>query len=372
MIARRDDRTVAGEQVGFADTLNPGCMTVNPAVPRMQLKSPIFILGCHKSGTSLIRSLLDGHPEIDFVYPNELHFFRVAGYETRYPLGRRFPPTSDLADVAKNALALIEPAAKGNKAFARFGPHPPLDTFRSDAFKSAMLKEPVPADSRDQLLRYLDAAAVALGYDLEQRRQPVRIVEKSVSNIEFAATLKGFFPDCHFIHVLRNPYANVVAIRRAKRPDFIGALRPFIEAMKLSFVHAMENSQALPDFHVLRYEDLVQDPERMAKDICSRLGIAYAPSMLAPTVLGRPWRGNSSSRTDFGSAISDQPLLGWTSYITDIEVALVNRYLSVVMTEMGYDSRRPRRHWMFPAKNEGAGAYLANRRYLTAGRERNR
>ena len=194
-----------------------------------------------------------------------------------------------------------------------------------------------------------------------------------MSNIEFAAALKQLFPDCHFIHVLRNPYANIVAIRRAKRgPDSIGALSPFIRAIRLSFGHAIKNLQAIPNFHVLRYEDLLQDPEPTAKDICSRLGIGYAPSMLVSTVLGRPWGGNSSSRTDFGSAISQQPLLEWTHRIASIEVELVNRHLADVMTKMGYGSRRTQRHWIFPATNEGARAYLANRYCLTAGHERNR
>jgi protein-tyrosine sulfotransferase len=337
----------------------------------MQLQSPIFILGCHKSGTSLVRSLLDGHPEIDFVYPNELHYFRVAGYETRYPLGIRFPAPRDFADLARNALALIEPAAKGTTAFAPFAPHSTLDTFRSDLFLSTMLREPLPTDSRSRLLRYLDAGAVALGYDLGQCRQPVRLVEKSVSNIEFAPVLKQFFPDCHLIHVIRNPYANVVAIRRSKRgPDSIGALRPFVQALRLSFDHAIKNLQSIPDFHVLRYEDLVQDPERMARDICSRLGVGFAPSMLVPTVLGRPWGGNSSSRADFGSAVSQQPLREWESKISDIEVALVNRHLSDVMATLGYGARRSGQRWLLPATNEGARAYLANRLCLAVGHAR--
>ena len=37
--------------------------------------SPIFICGHPKSGTSLLRSILDSHPEI-IVYPEETGFFR--------------------------------------------------------------------------------------------------------------------------------------------------------------------------------------------------------------------------------------------------------------------------------------------------------
>ena len=36
--------------------------------------SPIFILGCTKSGTTLLRNLFDGHPDL-FIIPFETHFF---------------------------------------------------------------------------------------------------------------------------------------------------------------------------------------------------------------------------------------------------------------------------------------------------------
>lgn len=335
----------------------------------MQLQSPIFILGCHKSGTSLVRSLLDGHPEIDFVYPNELHYFRVAGCESRYPLGSRFPRPRDLTEFAKQALKTLEPAARGSTAFAPFGPHSTLDAFSPELFMRAMLREPQPTDSQARFIRYLDATALALGYDLGRLGRPARIVEKSVSNIEFAPALKRFFPDSHFIHVLRNPYANMIAIRTAKRgPDSIGALRPFVQAIRLSFAQAMDHSRTLSGFQVVRYEELLQDPERTLRDICAKLGIGYSASMLVPTVLGKPWGGNSSSRTDFGSTISRQPLSHWENAITDIEVGLVNRHLPDVMARMGYRSHRPRRHWIFPAANERARAYLANRLCMIARR----
>lgn len=340
---------------------------------RMQLRSPVFILGCHKSGTSLVRSLLDGHPEIDFTYPNELHYFRVAGCEMRYPLGRRFPAPADFSALAANALAMIGPAAKGDRAFAPFGPHPRLEEFQPDTFLRTMGADPPPMNVRDRLMRYLEASAAALGFDLGLRKHPLRIVEKSVSNLEFAATLKQLFPDCQFVHVLRNPYANLVAIRSAKRsPGSIGALRAFVRAIRLSFDEALRNRQAIAGFHVLRYEDLVRDPEATARDICRRLGLGYSASMLVPTVLGRSWGGNSSSREDFGSAVSQRPLHEWRNTVAGIEIELVNRHLSDVMTVVGYDALRPRRHWLIPDAQESLSAFLSNRAYLRFGRERAR
>jgi hypothetical protein len=36
----------------------------SPRAAKCHLRALVFILGCHKSGTSLVRALLDGHDEV--------------------------------------------------------------------------------------------------------------------------------------------------------------------------------------------------------------------------------------------------------------------------------------------------------------------
>lgn len=48
-----------------------------------RVESPIFILGCHKSRTSLLRALFDGHDDL-FVVPFETHFFQRTGHVIDY------------------------------------------------------------------------------------------------------------------------------------------------------------------------------------------------------------------------------------------------------------------------------------------------
>ena len=51
---------------------------------------PVFILGSHKSGTSLLRSLLDSHPEL-YVIPFETHFMASLGRWVQYSYRRQTP-----------------------------------------------------------------------------------------------------------------------------------------------------------------------------------------------------------------------------------------------------------------------------------------
>ncbi|MEE9162080.1 MAG: hypothetical protein V3U35_03825 [Candidatus Neomarinimicrobiota bacterium] len=55
------------------------------------MNRPIFLLGAHKSGTSLLRSLFDGHPDL-FAVPVEAHFFQLTGSWINYSL-RKSPPS---------------------------------------------------------------------------------------------------------------------------------------------------------------------------------------------------------------------------------------------------------------------------------------
>ena len=51
---------------------------------------PVFILGSHKSGTSLLRSLLDSHPKL-YIIPFETHFIASLGRWVQYSYRRQKP-----------------------------------------------------------------------------------------------------------------------------------------------------------------------------------------------------------------------------------------------------------------------------------------
>ena len=51
------------------------------------LERPVFVVGYPKSGTTLVVSLLDGHPQL-VVFPEETEFMRAIGS----PYARFLPP----------------------------------------------------------------------------------------------------------------------------------------------------------------------------------------------------------------------------------------------------------------------------------------
>ncbi|MFQ5335223.1 MAG: sulfotransferase, partial [Flavobacteriales bacterium] len=71
------------------------------------MNAPVFICGAHKSGTSLMRSLLDSHPEL-FVIPFETHYFQNVKHWVNNPYRKQFPESISTEEIIDSFTAWIE------------------------------------------------------------------------------------------------------------------------------------------------------------------------------------------------------------------------------------------------------------------------
>jgi hypothetical protein len=164
---------------------------------------------------------------------------------------------------------------------------------------------------------YVSAAYTSLfGSELPE---DLAIVEKSVEHAEFAADLKSMFPEARFVHILRNPYANLVACRRhigKKGYPFLGRI---LLSLNNSYYYLYRNQRLLDNYLVIRYEDLITNPEVTMRTVADFLNITFVDLLLQPTSMGLPWRGNSSRGCSF-SGIATANLNLWRADITPLEV----------------------------------------------------
>ncbi|NJN53428.1 MAG: sulfotransferase [Anaerolineae bacterium] len=253
------------------------------------MNKPIFILGAHKSGSSLLRSLLDGHPSL-FTIPLELHMFRAAGYWVDYRLTESRPSELLLSEASQAYLSIVE------QYNAR---HKPLsDANLVGKFDMEKVREYLcrPKHSFSELAEgYVHAVHAGLhGMEMPEH---LRIVEKSVENAEFVLDLKAMYPDAKFLHIVRNPYAHLVSLRlmhaqhSGRRFPFLGKL---IESLNNSTYHLYRNNRLIRDYMVVRYEDLLIQPMQMMKQVADFLEIEFNDILVMPTSLGQKWQGNSS------------------------------------------------------------------------------
>jgi len=329
-----------------------------PRAEQPTLTAPVFLLGPHKSGSSLLRSLLDGHPEL-FVLPTESHYFYCTGHWLDYPLRRSWPQRMDREALIESLAAFIE---EKNADGDRYGDALLSGRFDMQRFR-AFLADSSFETSRELFAAYVGAIHVSLtGVCLPEQ---IRIVEKSVEHAECAALLRRMFPDCRFIHIVRNPYASLVATRKQKarskgRYPFLGGI---VGSIYNSYHNLDRNERVLDDYLVVRYEDLVLATGDTMQRIAAFIGIPFCDEILTTTLMGEPWGGNSTSDRVFGG-VSASPLQNWRSEITDLEVHMVNAWLKPVLERFGYERLSPRKSRAWPVRGERLNTYVRNRAFL--------
>ncbi|MFC4008550.1 sulfotransferase family protein [Nonomuraea purpurea] len=197
----------------------------DPEVDRL-LTAPVFVLSPVRSGSTLLRSMLNAHPDLHA--PHELHVRR---------LGVEFG----------TGLATKAMAALGHN--------------KSDL---------------EHLL-----------WDRVLHRELVRsgkrfIVDKTPANAFAFERIAACWPDARFVFLLRHP-ASIASSWHEASPDKRTPDEAAADALR--YMKAVERARkALPGLTV-RYEELTAEPEKTCRRICEFLGLDWAPEMLS---YGRP------------------------------------------------------------------------------------
>ncbi|MBB6399982.1 LPS sulfotransferase NodH [Actinomadura coerulea] len=213
---------------------------------------PIFVLGCPRSGTTLLQQMLHSHRHIAF--PSETRFVHVS-YDIRHRFGDLERPEN------RRALAEWITGGEGTK----FG------ALRLDA--AAVAEEIVQGPPT------LGSALAAVFRAYARRHGKRRWGDKRPSYFRRVPMLRRMFPDAQFVHLVRDGRDAVSSLTRM--PWFDGD----IHAAALTWREAVDTGARLrarlgPDtFYEFRYEDLVADPEDALTRLCAFLGEEYDPAM---------------------------------------------------------------------------------------------
>ena len=317
-------------------------------------------MGCSKSGTSLLRNLLDGHPDL-FVIPTEAHFFQLTRHWVNYSFRRAKPENLSFKEKKERLIKWIEKINSVEDTVS--------DAFSKNRWNTQVAAQIIsksrPISNRELFDIYIKAMYEALyGQPLSKNK---RVVEKSVENAEFATELNRFYPDAHFLHIVRNPYSNLTALRKYTQYAQKSASFPYLKnsllAMYNSYYFLYKNPKIIENYKIIRYEDILGKPAESMKNIAMYLGIPFRQSMLSPTIFSEQWQGNSSSKIKF-SSISTANLNRWKSEITPLEIWIVNHFFDFVVRDFGYHLENSRGGLYRLQKTEHLKAYIQNRIFI--------
>ncbi len=295
------------------------------------LESPVFICGHRKSGTTLLLSLFDDHPELS-VFPADSGFF----YKY-YPLceSNHFSLKDSLEVITNEIIGNFEQEYNKLTDADRKKVNFDIKKFTSD-FVSLAESKSTPED--------MLACLMIAFHDNYKHAGRKRWVEKTTSSEIYALDIADWFPDAKFIHLIRDPRDNWASLKsgwdvkyRRYNDSPQRLLQSLIERGKLGMEFAKHNQKILGDqrYKIIKFEELTNTPEGIMKDLCQFIGISFNEKLLKPTFLGVPWEGNNFDGLKFDS-VSDVNAGRWNERIEENEAKLIEYYFADIMDHFGY------------------------------------
>jgi hypothetical protein len=291
---------------------------------------PVFICGHPKAGTSLLRALLDSHPQL-VVYPEESVFFR------------RYLPKSTGLDVDEQ-LNLAERYLIHIFSWNVEDPPPSQEGFPDRDYKTIsyqavkqVMVEIVEAVGVRHPGDILSAAVLSYGKVTRQLNSDIRYwVDKSPYTEYYAERIYSWWPRAHCIHVIRDPRDNFLSYRR-KHPDWKAEF--FANNWERSTQAGLINEKRYgkSSYWLVEYETIVRQPEEFILKLCDYLNIDDYPGLMNPTRAGIPWIGNSMFDEEF-LTISSEPVGRWKTELSRREVQLLELMLKKYLEGFGYSS----------------------------------
>ena len=316
-----------------------------------------FVAGPSKSGTTLLVSLLDGHPDL-LAFPEETAYFPTV--RTKYRACSRREQFDYLTRQTLARVVFGETGRWGRHDYADFPARELLARFEHAAF--------APANAgRDLLVILLETYAAVLGRPQDSVQ---RWVEKTPANRDHLPAIFERFPHAKVLLTLRDPRALLSAQiqleRKRRRRHFSVYL--MIKHWRTAARLALQQREGrLADERVLvvGFQRLLQQPEHWMRKVCAFLDVPFDAAMLCPTKVGLPWAGNSASEQAF-SAISTEPANRWRKLLSEEEIGWVEWHCRDLMEPLGYQptlARSRLRHWAKPVRGETPKEYLKSRLY---------
>lgn len=149
----------------------------------------------------------------------------------------------------------------------------------------------------------------------------------------FARPIFAAYPTARILHLIRDPrdqYA-AAASQKGRHQDRVGLATAH---WRYSATLAGRHEQTYPGrYKVIRYESMVQHPEKTLRDICHFLGEAYEPAMLT---LEEVPRFQKAHRMPGTSPLSAAFIGRYQQSLSPFEVAFIERFAGALMQQYGY------------------------------------
>jgi len=244
-------------------------------------KGPIFIVGAPRSGTTVMRDIIDSHPDIFCPHMETFYF--------------------DVSSKFFHAPHIWEPH-----------------------YKPSLF-------DREDYIEWLRDGFLQLMANFGENANKTRFGEKTPSHTQTMDLIKEVFPDAQFIHMIRNAYDVCSSLGRVswgpKQVERQAQL--WLERVSTARRFGMKMSEN--DYCEVKLEDLKKHFEDTVKRVCSFLGETYFSHMTQYHLPeNNSWRKKLPS---FSTALTDHGLASQ-------DIRVINEVTGKLLTALNYEIKQ--------------------------------
>jgi hypothetical protein len=300
-------------------------------------RRPVFVVGCHRSGTNLL-------------YDTLLSAGGFAIYRGYLPVHKMLIPRFGRMSNIENRKNLIH-AWMRSKGMRRAG-------LNADELTGKLLAS---ANNGGEFIRIVME-------EISQAQKTPRWAVYDADNVQYVSRIKSEIPDALFVHIVRDGRDVAFSLKK------MGEFRPFpwrrkpasLEATALYWKWMVENGGAqgksIPEDYIeIHFEDLVGSPERTLKALSIFLDHDLDYGRIRAASLGRLRESNSS----FGPEGKQDAVNRWKEKLSSAEIVSLEELVGDCLEKSGYAlTARPKRGPTAILRRAFYPAFLSLKRWL--------
>jgi hypothetical protein len=267
---------------------------------------PVFVVGCQRSGSTLLGAMLGAHPEIVCVPEGQFIVDLMPGRGS----GDTVDPTEIIERITKHWR------------------------FRIWGFDLGA-ERPAPGEIEPTYRAAVEwlVARFAAAHD----RRDARVwVDQQPGHVFYLWRLLKHFPNAKVVHIVRDGRAVAASIMPLDwGPNEIYGAARFWQ-MRIGLGYAAASFLGPDQLHHLRYEDLVREPEATLGRLADFMGVAYHEDMLRGTGLSLP-AFTKDQHSLVGGSLAPGRIDAWQQSLTRRQIEIFERLTSNLLAPLGYD-----------------------------------
>lgn len=303
----------------------------------------VFLQGAGRSGSDLLRTLLDNHDEI-VVLPFNDKFNTIW-------IKNELNDESSVDEVVEKVLYSSKIVNFKQDFFINMGARQDYSMINWNAyekfFRQFLSKNNVC--SRNARIAIYYAFAKILKKDF----QKLKIIIADGFYSDYTSFITKDFPDARFIHILKDHRSNIYSLKEYYRRS-LGTMYPLSGTIRNVFFLILEdymitnmkmlhrNKETFKErLKIVKHEDILAAPEKTISSLCRWLDVEFNKNLLETTRIGKPSLSSSAFNETGITGINPEFANRWKTQMPSTEIRMIEFLFKNSMNDLGYKSMYP-------------------------------